>query len=62
MVSKIQRRGAGRQIDHVAFRGKHIDPIVKYLTANLVEHLAGVRHLFLPGDQFAQPGDTFLVA
>ncbi|MNS73021.1 hypothetical protein D3C72_1064480 [compost metagenome] len=62
MISEVERRRAGRQIHHVAFRGKYINPIVEHLAANLVEHLAGVRHLFLPGDQFAQPGDTFLVA
>lgn len=62
MVSEIERRGAGRQIHHVAFRRKHIDPIVEHLAAHFVEHLAGVRHLFLPGDELAQPGDAFFVA
>ncbi|CCJ93950.1 p1177c; B1177_F1_12 [Cronobacter malonaticus 681] len=58
VVGKIQRCGACGQIDDIAFRGKHVDTIVKDLTAQFVEHLAGIRHLFLPGDKFTQPGDT----
>ncbi|CCJ89655.1 hypothetical protein BN132_1583 [Cronobacter turicensis 564] len=62
VVGEIERRGACGQVDDIAFRGKHVDAVVKDLTAQLVEHLAGIRHLFLPGDEFTQPGDTVFMA
>ena len=62
MVGKIERRRPRRQVHHVAFRRKDIHPVVKDLAAHFVEHFAGVGHLFLPGNQLAQPGDTVLIA
>ena len=61
VVSEIERRGACRQINHIPFRGKDVDAIVKDLTAHFVEHFARVSHLFLPRNQLTQPGDTILV-
>ena len=62
MIGKVERRRPRRQVHHVAFRRKDIHPIVEDLAAHFVEHLAGVGHLFLPGNQLTQPGDAVFIA
>ena len=62
MIGKVQRRRPRRQVHHVAFRRKDIHPVVEDLAAHFVEHLAGVGHLFLPGNQLTQPGDAVFIA
>ena len=61
VVGEVQRRGARRQVHHVALRRKDVDPVVEHLAAHFVEHLAGVGHLLLPGNQLAQPRDAVFV-
>ncbi|CAH0294241.1 hypothetical protein SRABI106_03593 [Rahnella aquatilis] len=62
VIRKVERRGAHRQVDHVAFWRKHVDAIVEHLAAHFVEHFARIGHFFLPRDKFSQPGNTTFVA
>src|SRR5471032_1703059 len=62
MVSEVERRRAHRQVDNIAFRRKHVNAIVEYLTAHFIKHFARVSHLFLPRDKLTQPGNTAFVA
>ncbi|CCJ85925.1 hypothetical protein BN133_2302 [Cronobacter dublinensis 582] len=61
VVGEIERRGARGQVDHVAFRGKHVHAVIKDLASQFIEHFAGIGHLFLPGDKLTQPGDAIFV-
>src|SRR5471030_882182 len=61
VVGEVERRRAHRQVDHIAFRGKHVNTIVEDLTAHFVKHFARIGHLFLPGNQLTQPGNTAFV-
>ncbi len=60
-VGEIQRRGALRQVDGMAVRGEHVDPVRLDVDAQLLGQPADVAQFFVPFEHLAQPGDLLLV-
>ncbi len=60
-VGEVQRRGALGQVDGVAVRGEHIDPVGLDIDPELVGQAADVAQLLVPFEHLAQPGDLLLV-
>ena len=62
LVGKVNGRGAGRQLDDVAFGGIDENLVVEQILAHRFQKLARIRGFPLPLQQLAQPGHPFLKA
>jgi hypothetical protein len=56
-VGKIDRRRAGRQVDHLALRRDDVDGFVERRLLVVLDPVRAVGDFVLPGQQLAQPGD-----
>ncbi len=60
-VGEVERRRAGRQVLDVALRGEHEDLVLEDVELDALDELGRVRHVALPVEQLAQPGQLGVV-
>ena len=61
VVGKVDRRGAGGQVDDIAARGEDVHPVLEDVGLHAVDEFLGVVDILAPFHQFAQPVDALFV-
>ncbi len=60
-VGEVQRRGTLGQVDGMAVRGEHVDPVRLDVDPQLLGQATDVAQLFVPLQHLAQPGNLLFV-
>ena len=62
VIGEIQRRCAVGEIHHIPIGGKHVDPVLREVRAELLDDIPTVANHIIQIQHLTQPGNLFLVA